>query len=357
MRTGAAANQVDYSASLYADLPLPLAKHAFVLKILLVKTSSLGDVVHNLPVVNDIRGAIGDAAIDWVVEKAFADIPGLHPGVRTVIPGELRRWRRSWFTAQTRREWRAFVRELRTEQYDAVIDTQGLLKSALIAHAARGPRLGLDWRSSREPLRLLYDRTFAVPWGLHAVERNRRLCGLALGYALQGEPDYGLRCVPSTAAWLPAAAFVVLLHATSHPSKLWPEARWIELGGRLAALGFGIVLPWGSEAERQRATRLADRLPGAVVPERLALKDLAAVLAASAGALGVDTGLTHLAAALGVPVVGIYGATDPQATGVHAKGPVLNVGAMNRFPSVEEVVEAFFHVGVAITARSARQAT
>ena len=189
---------------------------------------------------------------------------------------------------------------------------------------------------------------------MHAVERNRQLCGLALGYVVSGEPDYGIRCARSAAAWLPAAPFVVLLHATSHSYKLWPEASWIELGVRLAARGFGTVLPWGSAAERQRATQLAGQISTAIVPERLGLKDLASVLTASAGAIGVDTGLTHLAAALGIPTVGIYGATDPQATGVYTAGPALNLGARGRFPTPEEVWDGLAHLGVVVPGASAR---
>lgn len=323
--------------------------------ILLVKTSSLGDVVHNLPVVADIRSALGEVAIDWVVERSFAAIPALHPAVGRVISCEVRRWRRSWSSRQTRAEWSSFVRELRQVRYDAIIDTQGLLKSAVLARAAEGPRYGLDWHSSREPLRFFYDRVFRVPWTAHAVERNRRLCGLALGYEASGTPEYGIHAEPSRADWLPPRPFVVLLHATSHPSKLWPEGRWLELGTWLAGKGCGAVLPWGDPAERQRAVRLAARLPTAIVPDRLGLGELAAVMTASAGVVGVDTGLTHLAAALKVPVVGIYGATDPAATGVYAAGPALNLGAIGRLPSVEEVVNALEQIGVVASRASGGQ--
>jgi len=316
-------------------------------QILLVKTSSLGDVVHNLPVVADIRAAFsGEVVIDWVVERSFAAVPALHPQVRNVIPCEIRRWRRSWGSRETRVEWCGFVQCLRSETYDAIIDTQGLLKSAIVARLARGTRHGLDWRSSREPLRLFYDRVFDVPWDAHAVERNRRLCAAALGYRVHGPPVYGIRADRLDEAWLPATSYVVLLHATSHPSKLWPESDWVALGSRLAASGYAALLPWGSAEECERAQRLAAALPVAVVLPRLGLAQLAGVMAGSAAVVGVDTGLTHLAAAVGVPVVGIYGATDPGATGVYASGPVINVGARSRFPSVGEVVAALGTLGV-----------
>jgi heptosyltransferase-1 len=297
----------------------------------------MGDVVHNLPVIADLQSALGEVTIDWVVERAFASIPAMHPGVRSVIPCELRRWRRSWMHRDTRAQWRAFVERLRGETYDAIIDTQALLKSAIVARLARGRRFGLDWRSSREPVRPFYDQVFSVPWDVHAVERNRRLCALALGYPVTGAADYGIRASMSRASWLPGKRFVVLLHATSHHSKLWPEAHWVELGRRFTAAGYASVLPWGSATEQERARRLSVMLPESVVPEKMNLDQLAGVMAEASAVIGVDTGLTHLAAALRVPVVGIYGATDPGATGVYSSSVSCNVGARGRFPAVDEV--------------------
>jgi len=314
---------------------------------LLVKTSSLGDVIHNLPVVSDIRRYVGEVAIDWVVEKAFAAIPALHPGVRNAICCELRRWRRSWLSASTRAEWQAFVHELHSRTYEVVIDTQGLLKSAIVARCARSSdRVGLDWHSSRDPLRPFYHRTFRVPWDVHAVERNRRLAALALGYRVEGPPDYGIEAQASTASWLPRARYAVLLHATSHPRKAWPERCWIELGQLLLQADVAPVLPWGCAEEEERARRLAERLPGACVAPPLALGDLAAVLAGARAVVGVDTGLTHLAAALQVPCVGLYGATEPRATGLYAGPWAANVGAVGGFPSVREAADALGRLGV-----------
>jgi heptosyltransferase-1 len=314
--------------------------HHTEVKILLVKTSSLGDIVHNLPVVQDIRTQVRNATVDWVVERGFAHIPALHPCLRRAIPCQVRSWRKSWYTAQTRREWSLFLRDLRAEPYDAIIDTQGLLKSALISRAAIGTRYGLDWRSSREPLRVFYDRTFSVPRQLHAVDRNRRLCGFALGYQPTGAPNYGIDSVPSAAQWLPPWPYLVFLHATSNSSKLWPEPNWIDLGTRLASRGYGSVLPWGNSVERARAARLGERIPFSCVAPQLEIKELAAILSGAIAAVGVDTGLTHLAAALGKPVVGIFGASDPKATGIFAATPAVNLGAPSRFPGVEDVFDA-----------------
>lgn len=313
--------------------------------ILLVKTSSLGDVIHNLPVVSDIRAAVPGSRIDWVVEESFAAVPRLHPAVRDVLPVAMRRWKGSLLQRGTRREIGDFLRRLRGQAYDAVIDTQGLVKSALIAWGARGRAYGLDFRSAREPLALFYGRTFAVPWTLHAVERNRALAARSLGYALPPGVDYGIRAAPSRFPWLGTGPYVVLLHATSWERKLWPETRWIELGGMLARRGRRCVLPWHDGAERSRSERLAAAIPGAIVAPGLALEETARLIAGAVAAAGVDTGLTHLAAALGIPTAGIYQATDPQATGLYGGARASNLGGMDHPPSAQEVAAALERLG------------
>jgi lipopolysaccharide heptosyltransferase I len=310
-------------------------------RVLLIKTSSLGDVVHNLPVIHDIRQSLESACtIDWVVEEAYASIPALHSGVNEVIPVAVRRWRRTLWCRSTRAEMRAFLSRLRSVRYDAVIDTQGLLKSALIARAARGHRYGLDWRSAREPLAWLYERTFRVTWSEHAVERNRSLVAQALAYPVPQEMQYGIRAPTPEFAWLPPARYVVLLHATSAASKLWPEERWIALGNRLASHELPSVLPWGNAAEQARSARLASAIRHAIVPPALTLSDAARLIAGAQGVVGLDTGLTHLAAALGVPTVGIFVSTDPAATGLYARSPVMNVGGKDVTPDVDEIAAA-----------------
>jgi heptosyltransferase-1 len=221
-----------------------------------------------------------------------------------------------------------------------VIDTQGLLKSAVVARAARGPRYGLDFRSAREPLSLFYTRTFAVPWTMHAVERNRLLAARALGYAVPANIDYGTSAPAANFVWLPDGPYAVMVHATSASAKLWPGERWAELGMRLEARGLRSVLPWGSMAERLRAEEVARTVPGAVVAPGLALADAAAVLARARAVVGVDTGLTHLAAALQAPTAGIYCATDPAATGLYGCARAVNLGGIGQPPAVNEVVAA-----------------
>ena len=312
--------------------------------ILLVKTSSLGDVAHNLPVASDIHRAFPDAAIDWVVEENFSAVPRAHAAVRHVFPVAIRRWRRAPWRHTVRAEIAAFIRALRRERYDAVIDTQGLLKSALIARAARGMRYGLDWNSSREPLGVFYDRTFSVPWTRHAVERNRALAAHALDYAVGPEVQYGIRASPAGFAWLPQNRYAVLLHSTTSARKLWPESRWSQLGQYFAQRGIRCVVPWGSTAERVRGERLAQDVGDSIVPPLLPLQEVMALLAGAQAVIGVDTGLTHLAAALGVATVGIYCATDPARTGVYGSARGANVGGVNMTPEVSDVIRALEHV-------------
>ncbi len=315
------------------------------MRILLVKTSSLGDVVHNLPVASDIHQHFPDAWIDWAVEEAFADIPRLHPAVAEVVPVAPRRWRKSLLAPATRQEIAALRARLTAGRYDCVIDTQGLIKSALISWLAPGRRVGLDWASSREPLRMFYDQTVHVPWGQHAVERNRQLAAHALGYATDPEVHYGvappvLSASPDWASPLREQPYAVLLHATSAESKLWPEHQWVKLGDHVHHRGLLSVLPWGSQRERQRSERLSAVLKLACVPPRLSLNEAAWVLGHAAVVFGVDTGLAHLAAALGTPTVGIYCATDPAATGLYGAARARNVGTAGKPPALGEVIAA-----------------
>lgn len=318
------------------------------MRILLIKTSSLGDVLHNLPVVSDILRHYPDAKIDWVVEEGFAELPRLHPGVNCVLPIAIRRWRNNLKSARV--EMRAARMAIREHEYELAIDTQGLLKSALVIRNARATRCGYDFSSAREPLAaLLYNRRYRVAKSQHAVERNRQLVAQSLGYALDTPADYGIPVPVNTLDWLKASTYAVLLHATSRSDKLWDEINWIELGWRLHEQGIHSVFPWGNEEERQRAERLSASIPEAVCAPRLTLTEAAALLGRAQVVFGVDTGLAHLAAALGVPTIGIYTATDPSLTGLYAGKYALNLGGLAQSPSVDTVLEAMANLRSART--------
>ncbi|MEO8144311.1 MAG: lipopolysaccharide heptosyltransferase I [Betaproteobacteria bacterium] len=308
-------------------------------RILIVKTSSLGDVVHNCPAVTDIARALPDAAIDWVVEEAFAEVAALHRSVRRVIPVSIRRWRGKLLSAATWSEFGRFRRTLGAERYDFVIDSQGLVKSALVSFLANGPRHGFDRASAREPFAArFYGTRHAVPAGLHAVDRNRRLAAAALGYALQDDCDYGLR-VADVATIQVRTPFALLLTMTSRDDKLWPEEYWRALGAALEGRGLHCLLPWGNDEEKRRCVRIATAVRGAVVPRRMTLAELAALARKARCVVGVDTGLAHLAAALDVPVAGLYCGSDPALTGLHGGKWVRNLGNAGKPPVPAQVLE------------------
>jgi heptosyltransferase-1 len=309
-----------------------------VRRVLLVKMSSLGDVVHNFPVVSDLSRQIAGLHIDWAVEEAYVDLVRLHPDVCAAHPIPLRRLRAEHWRGPAWRDLAAARRRLQGLSYDLILDTQGLLKSAWVAGWANGPIAGFDRRSAREPLGVWrYQRRIAVSTDLHAVERNRRLAAAALGYRADSPPDYGLTRPPTTA--VARDPYAVLLHATSRADKRWPQSHWLALGEHLLARGITPVLPWGSAEERRTSDALASALGTAQVPDRLSLPQAAGLLKGARCVVGVDTGLAHLAVALGTPTVGLYVHTSPARTGLYGSS-ACNLGIGHGAPSVAEVIAA-----------------
>ncbi|TDM06202.1 MAG: lipopolysaccharide heptosyltransferase I [Ideonella sp. MAG2] len=312
------------------------------LRVLVVKTTSMGDVVHMLPAVEDLLRSHPDAEIDWLVEAPFAAIPALHPGVRRVIPQAWRKWRKKLFEGAT---WQALgdVRKaLREKPYDLIIDAQGLLKSVMWAVQAHGPRVGFDRHSIREPLAsAFYQRKVAVSRSLQAVERNRRLMAGALGQAFCADTpaQFGL-AIPQDTAWaMPQERYALMIPCASRVEKRWPEADWVAVGQRLKAAGLGLVILWGSPDEEQLAHRLAEQL-GAVVPPFLKVRDMAAVIGRAQMAVGLDTGFSHLAAAYGLPTVGIYCDHEPGLAGLTGPALVQSLGGKGQVPSRAVVLGA-----------------
>jgi heptosyltransferase-1 len=306
--------------------------------ILFIKTSSLGDVIHHMPAVTEAHKALPHARFAWLVEEAFAPLVALHPAIDFVVPVAWRRWRKSLYAPATLAEVVRNLRDIRARSYDDIVDSQGLLRSAVIARLTHGRRHGYDAASIREPpASFFFDRRYTVSRELHAVERNRRLSGLALGFMPQGVPDYGLE---RSRFHAPERRYAVLLHATARARKEWPQANWIELGRSLAAEGLEVVLPWGSAIEQARSEAIAAALPNARVPPRAPLDEVARLIAGAEFVVGVDTGLLHLAAAFGVPLVAIFAGSKPVLTGPVGSGPMATLGAQGAPPSLDEVRKA-----------------
>jgi heptosyltransferase I len=309
--------------------------------VLFIKTSSLGDVIHHMPAVIDARKAYPQTAFTWLVEEAFAPVVRLHPAVSHVIPVAWRRWRKSLYAPPTMSEITASLRAIRSRHFDDIVDTQGLLRSALIARVARGRRHGYDVPSIREPLASpFYDKRYGVSRDLHAVERNRILSGLALGYSPQGAPDFGLDRKRFSGT---GSRYGLLLHATARAEKFWPEEHWVSLGKRLNRSS-ELRLLWGTDVERARSERIAAAVSGAHVEERRPLDQVAALIAGAQFVVGVDTGLLHLAAALGVPLVAIFTGSQPGLTGPVGSGPIAVLGADGAPPTVDAVIDAVENV-------------
>lgn len=320
-------------------------------RILIVRTSSMGDLIHTLPAVSDIARHVPGVAVDWVAEEGFAEIPTWHPAVDRVIPVAMRRWRKAWFSPQVRQERAAYIRLLQERNYDAVIDSQGLLKSAaLVALRARGPRHGLDWHSAREPAAsLFYQHRHRVEPMQPAVFRYRSLAGLALGYVPEGPPDFALdvlRGAPEPVtlddgtSWpgpQGAGSYAAIMPSASRDTKLWPEEHWQEVLRGLEARRCTPLVFAGNAEERARAGRIIDGIASARVLPRMALVQTARVVAGARIMVGLDSGITHLAAALGLPTVGIYCATPVVRTPLTGPGYCASLGDRGRPPSLEEV--------------------
>ena len=317
------------------------------LRILIVKLSSLGDVVHAMPVVHDILHAHPGALIDWVVEPAFAGLVRCVQGVNRVIECPLRRWTQSWWSREVRSEWRAFRLALGAVRYDAVIDLQGLTKSAVVARLAHGVSYGMahatDGSSFEAPARWLVDHSISLPVHIHAVDRSRRLAAAALKFDSGGSPNFGL----ITSAQRVTHNTVVFVHGTSRVDKLWPEADWIALGHALVAQGWHIALPRVGDVESARAQRIASAIGSrAVVWPAMNLDDLTGCIRGCQGVIGVDSGLSHIAVALNLPHVQIYNFPTAWRTGPQpAHGHLHQVSVQGApTPQLEAVAAAWQQV-------------
>ena len=294
------------------------------MRVLIIKTSSMGDVIHTLPALTDAGRALPSIRFDWVIEENFAEIPRWHPLVDQVIPVAIRRWRKNLFSKKTHSEFRQFYKTLRANDYDAIIDAQGLLKTVGITLLAKAKlRAGFDRPSARESLvSWFYQKKCNASWDVHAVIRLRRLFSQALGYVLPEDmADYGIDR-KRLADDVTGQKYLVFLHGTTWATKHWPDEYWCRLAMIASEKGFAIKLPWSNEVEYKRVERIAAHGQQVELLPHLGLVELAKVLAQAQAVVSVDTGLGHLAAALDVPTVSLYGPTDPVLTGMLGKSQV-----------------------------------
>lgn len=329
-------------------------------RILIVKMSSMGDVVHAQPLATDLKAHCPDARIDWVVESAFSALPAMNPAVHEVIPISWRRWRKSLGKPETRAALRAFLQSLQARRYDWILDCQGLIKSAAVVRLARlaegGHRVGPDRASAREPLAAFaYDQRVNVPRDWHVVRRNRAIGAAALGYGIDTPARFGLFAPPLTpqeAPWLPAEQaarpLALLVTGASRDAKLWPEEQWVEVAVFLQRAGLDLVWFWGSPAEEARARRLAGASEKAagenatrqIIPPFLSVHDAARVIGMARIVVGLDTGFTHLAGALGRPTVGIFADFDAVQCAVSGDSFCASFGGVGVIPGTAEVLDA-----------------
>lgn len=308
------------------------------MRVLIVRTSSLGDLIQLLPAISDLKRHVPDAVIDWVVEEAFAEIPRWHRAVNDVVVVAHRRWRHSWWSTKTRAERRLVIERLQSVPYDVVLDMQGLMKSIGFVRATSGIKHGLNWSSNQEALcTFFYDVRHAVEPKQPAVKRQRMLASAAFGYPVDGEPDFGLNHLADQA---PIKPYAVIMPCASRDDKLWPAGDWQSVFDELQTHGLALQLLAGNDAERARAQQLIESRPNAVVQPKSSLTELAAILAGARVMVGLDSGLTHLAAALGTDTIGIYKASTPVRTPVEGRGFVASLGDHHRPPSQDEVVGA-----------------
>lgn len=293
-------------------------------RVLIIKTSSMGDIIHTLPALTDAASAIPDIQFDWVVEENFAEIPAWHPAVNHIIPVAIRRWRKSILKTLRSGEWAEFRQNINNYEYDAVIDAQGLLKSAWITKKARGATFGLDKHSAREPLAsYFYQHPQAISWQQHAVERIRQLFAQSLGYTVPTETGkFALNHNLFENSYSSHTPYIVFIHGTTWATKHWPENYWRKLTQPVVSAGYSVLLPWGNEIERARAEQIAKDLDFVTVLPKLSLAAIAGVLSGATAAVAVDTGLGHLAAAMDIPCVSLYGPTSPDKIGAYGADQV-----------------------------------
>lgn len=323
-------------------------------RILIIRTSSLGDLIHVLPAISDISQHVPNAVIDWIVEESFSEVPSWHPSIRRVLTIAHRRWRKSWFSPHVRQERRILASRLKSTKYDIVLDMQGLLKSVWLLKQTNGLHHGLDWCSAREPLSsLFYKVRHRVPFFQPAIERHRQLASLVFGYSYFGKPDFRLHKLVRFGIENSIRAdygglhscyrhheYIVIMPSASRRCKLWSVTNWKITLLALHKIGFHLKLLAGNLKEVEFAEKLIGDMQGSQVISKLNLTSIAKILLDARLMIGLDSGLTHLSAALGCPTIGIYLASTPARTPLSGSGYIANLGDRGIVPSHETVLTA-----------------
>ena len=317
-------------------------------KLLLVKTSSMGDLIHTFPALTDLsKHRPNEYEITWLVEESFADIAKMHPMTKDVIIIGSRRWKKNLFNRQTWQEFRTFKKAVRHEKWDLIVDCQGLFKSAMMTKLAsqKGtiPTYSYSKESIRDPFAArFYQHGFSVEKGLTAIERNRQLFGKIFNYTPEPLADFGIQHWDERSKLTPEQPFVALIHGTSAENKEWPEEKWIEIGRWLEKRGLISVLFWGNQREQERAERVAQQVPNAIVMPKVSIQEAGLILSKAALIIAVDTGFAHLANTQDRPVIGLFLGSHSHYAGViptQHNPYAVNLGGKGENPEVSEVIE------------------
>ncbi|VFP84490.1 Lipopolysaccharide heptosyltransferase 1 [Candidatus Erwinia haradaeae] len=296
------------------------------MRVLIVKTSSMGDILHSLPALTDAMLSVPNVSFEWVIEEDFAQIPSWHPAVNRVIPVAIRRWRKNWFRSLVRKEYQEFKKSLQLYSYDAVIDAQGLMKSAtLVSRLAKGITHGGDIHSTKEPCASFwYDKRYNIPQKKHAVQRTRILFAKSLRYDLPTIiGNYAIAQRFNKNLPLDSGQYLVCIHATTRRDKEWPEMQWRRLIKFIQTTGLYVKLPWGIQHEFLRAKRLAQGFSHVEILPKMTLEKIAHILAGARAVISVDTGLSHLAAALNCHNITLYGPTNVKLIGTYGRNQIV----------------------------------
>ena len=310
------------------------------MRVLVLRLTSMGDVVLTLPAVNDMLENIPGITIDWMVEKPFASIVQMNPKINLVHTAHWRKWRKALFKAETRNAIKEFRHKLKAVQYDVVIDFQGqIAKSIFLGVMANGPLMGFAKQGLREPLAALFYRKKAeVSKSLHLVPRSRALAAQIFDYPIPRTPArYGIAA--GKPYWLPSEPdkkYAVMIPHRSRHEAPWPMENWIAIGKKLKALNINVAVLWGSPAEEFFSQEIAAHFGGEVAPF-LTVAQAAALLEHAHVVIGLDTGFTHLATALERPTIALHCDFDPKLAGLVGSAFHISMGGGGTYASLESV--------------------